>query len=221
VLREYWTGAGGTAVTDLTQLADFPGNPSGSSWEPTFEAPTDWADNYGTRMRAYITAPADGAYTFWIAGDDNCELWLSTDEWPAHKVKIAWVPGWTNPREWTKYAEQQSAPITLAAGQVCYLEALQKEGGGGDNLAAGWSIPGGGVEQPIPGVRLSAVDPALGPDAGPPAGTPAGNGAAGGGGAAAGAGGGSGWTGGGSGGSCGCTGLELLLVLLLKRRRAT
>jgi len=205
VLREYWTGIGGTAVTDLTQQPAYPGSPSGTSREAAFEAPTDWADNYGTRLRAYLKAPADGAYTFWISGDDNCELWLSTDEWPAHRVKIAWVPGWTSPREWTKYAEQQSAPITLAAGQRCYIEALQKEGSGGDNLAAGWSIPGGGVEQPIPGSRLEAVDPALAADAGP-AGSPA----------AVGSSGGSG--GGGGGGGCGLTGLEVLLLLLLRRR---
>ena len=38
------------------------------------------ADNYGTRMRWYITAPATGNYTFWIAGDDNSELWLSLND---------------------------------------------------------------------------------------------------------------------------------------------
>jgi hypothetical protein len=30
-----------------------------------FEA-NQWADNYGTRMRGYITAPATGNYTFWL-----------------------------------------------------------------------------------------------------------------------------------------------------------
>jgi hypothetical protein len=206
VLREYWTGIGGTTVADLTQQPSFPDSPSGTSWEAAFEAPTDWADNYGTRLRATLTAPASGAYTFWIAGDDNCELWLSTDEWPAHKVRIAWVPGWTSSREWTKYPEQQSAPITLTGGATYYIEALQKEGGGGDNLAAGWSIPGGAVEQPIPGARLSAVDPALAADAGP---------------GSAGASGGGNGGGGGGGGSCGLVGLEGLLLLLLRRRRTT
>ena len=214
VLREYWTGIGGTGVADLTQQPSFPGSPSGMSWEANFEAPTDWADDYGTRMRAYLMAPTDGAYTFWISGDDNCELYLSTDEWPANKVRIAWVPGWTSPREWTKYPEQQSAPILLAAGHSYYIEALQKEGNGGDNLAVAWSIPGSGVEQPIPGSRLSAVDLALGPDAGA---------AAGGSSAIAGSGGGSS-SGGtdGAWGHCGATGLEglpLLALLLLRRRQ--
>lgn len=215
VLREYWTGIGGTAVADLTQQPGFPGSPSGTSWEANLEAPTDWADNYGTRLRAYLMAPADGAYTFWISGDDNCELYLSTDEWPANKVRIAWVPGWTSSREWTKYAEQQSAPIVLAAGHSYYIEALQKEGNGGDNLAVGWSIPGGGVEQPIPGARLSAVDPALGADAGAASGGPSAVASSGGAGSSSGGAGGA-W------GHCGATGLEglpLFALLLLRRRQ--
>jgi hypothetical protein len=50
VLRQYWTGIGGSAVTDLTGNANYPNNPSGSDLLPTFEAPTDWADYYGTRV---------------------------------------------------------------------------------------------------------------------------------------------------------------------------
>ena len=30
---------------------------------PSFEAPTDWADNYGTRLRGYITGTGDRATT--------------------------------------------------------------------------------------------------------------------------------------------------------------
>ncbi|HLF95061.1 MAG TPA: cellulase family glycosylhydrolase, partial [Planctomycetota bacterium] len=85
VLREWWTGIGGTAVTDLTQNPAYPSNPTGSSLETSFEAPTDWAESYGTRMRGILTAPQTGSYTFWIASDDNGELWLSLDENPASK----------------------------------------------------------------------------------------------------------------------------------------
>src|SRR2546429_1231350 len=54
-----------------------------------------------------------GSYTFWISSDDNSTLFLSTDETPAKVQTIAYVPGWTTSREWTKYAEQQSAPLSL------------------------------------------------------------------------------------------------------------
>ena len=62
LLREVWTGISGTAVTDLTGNANFPNNPSGSDQLSSFEAPTNWAENYGTRMRGYITAPNTGKF---------------------------------------------------------------------------------------------------------------------------------------------------------------
>ena len=99
-----------------------------------------------------------GSYTFWIASDDQSELWLSTDDNPLFKVRIASVPNWTDSREWNKFPSQKSAAITLTAGQRYYVEALQKEGGGGDNLAVGWAKPGESTSAPsevIPGSVLS------------------------------------------------------------------
>ncbi|MHC4643033.1 MAG: FN3 associated domain-containing protein, partial [Planctomycetota bacterium] len=155
ILREYWTGITGQAVSDLTSSPDFPLNPSGSDQLTTFEAPTNWADDYGTRVRGYVHPPTTSNYTFWIASDDNSELWLSTNADPVNAAKIAHVPGWTDSRVWTNYPEQQSAVISLTAGQKYYIEALQKEGGGGDNLAVTWE--GGGIiqGQPIAGQYLS------------------------------------------------------------------
>ncbi|MHC4497900.1 MAG: lamin tail domain-containing protein, partial [Planctomycetota bacterium] len=156
ILREYWTGITGTAVSALTSSPDYPLNPSGSDQLTTFEAPTNWADNYGTRVRGYLHPPTTGNYTFWIASDDASELWLSTNADPVNKAMIAHVPGWTNSRVWDKYpAEQQSVAISLTAGQKYYIESLQKEGGGGDNLAVTWE--GGGIVkgQPIDGQYLS------------------------------------------------------------------
>lgn len=108
-------------------------------------------------MRGYITAPATGSYTFWIASDDASELWLSASSNPANKTKIAWVIGWTSSRQWTKESNQRSAAIPLVQGQRCYVEALQKEGSGGDNLAVGWAKPGQSTSAPseiIPGAVL-------------------------------------------------------------------
>jgi hypothetical protein len=161
VLREWWLGiGGGTAVSDLTNNVNFPNNPSGFDYPASFEAPVNWADSYGERMRAYVTAPATGDYVFWIASDDNSELWLGTDDSPATKRKIAWVSSWTSSREWMREANQSSASaygiITLQAGQRYYIEALMKEGGGGDNLCVRWQLPSGAIEEPIPASRLAA-----------------------------------------------------------------
>ncbi|KPL23737.1 MAG: hypothetical protein AMJ75_05450, partial [Phycisphaerae bacterium SM1_79] len=158
ILREWWEGISGTAVSDLTSNANYPNNPTGSEEITSFEGPTDWADNYGTRISGYVRPSATGDYTFWIAGDDNCELWLSTDNNPANASLIANVPGWTSSREWTKYAEQQSSAISLTGGQKYYIEALHKEGGGGDNFAVAWQGPGI-TQQVIDGQYLSLYIP--------------------------------------------------------------
>jgi hypothetical protein len=155
ITREWWLGITGTAVTALTGNAAYPDSPSGTQVVTNlFEAPTNWADNYGTRMHGYFIAPVTGAYTFYIASDDASELWLSTDTNPANAAKIAHVSGWTASRQWTKEANQKSAPVNLAAGGRYYIRALQKEGTGGDNLAVGVDYPGGSSEKPVSGSRL-------------------------------------------------------------------
>src|SRR5882757_7070 len=108
VLREVYSGIGGTTVADLTNNVNFPNNPSSQEVLPEFEAPTDVAEDYGQRLTAYVVAPTSGNYVFWIASDDNSTLFLSTDDTPVRKRVIASVPGWTTSRSWDCYAEQQS-----------------------------------------------------------------------------------------------------------------
>src|ERR1043165_3019849 len=154
VLREVYSNIGGNAISDLVNSPNYPNNPSFETIQPIFEAPTDVAESYGERMRALILPPITGSYVFWIASDDNGALYLSTTADPAQKVQIATVNSWTSSREWTKEPNQQSAPISLVAGQQYYIEALQKEGSGGDNLAVRWQLTGGTIEEPIPNNRL-------------------------------------------------------------------
>ncbi|UOQ77186.1 PA14 domain-containing protein [Hymenobacter sp. 5516J-16] len=151
ILREQWNNVGGSAVADIpVQTA-----PASTSQLTQFESSRNLGDNYGARIRGYLCPPQTGAYTFWLAGDDNCELWLSSDGDPARKVRIASINGYTNSREWNKYASQKSAPITLTAGQRYYIEALHKEQGGDDQVSVAWQLPDGTMEGPIPGSRLS------------------------------------------------------------------
>ena len=161
VLREVYTGIGGTTVADLTNDVNFPNNPSAQEVLTDFEAPTDVDNDYGQRLTAYVVPPASGDYLFWIASDDNSALFLSTDDTPAKKQVIASVPGWTFSQEWGKYGEQQSSPISLVGGQRYYIEALMKEGSGGDNLAVRWQLPDATIEEPIPNNRLQVFG--LGP----------------------------------------------------------
>jgi hypothetical protein len=156
ILREYWTGISGTAISSLTSHANYPNNPSGRDQITSLEGPANWADNYGTRIRGYIHPPASGNYTFWVAGDDNTELYLSTSDNPANRSRIAYVDGWTDPKQWNKFSTQQSAAINLVTGQKYYIEVLHKEGSGGDNVAVAWQGPGI-TQQVIAGSYLSPV----------------------------------------------------------------
>jgi hypothetical protein len=134
----------------------------------------DVYDNYGAQMVGYFYPPATGDYVFYVCADDNAQLYLSTDDTPANKRLIALEPVWSPNRaytwslasdlpwkcsstfpnpEWPKTDVNGFAVITLTGGQPYYIEALQKDGSGGDNLSV--SIDG---VMPIPGTMLSTID---------------------------------------------------------------
>jgi YVTN family beta-propeller protein len=165
IRREVWTGVTGTNVSNLTSLPAYPNSPSSSSQLPTFEAPVNQADNYGQRIRGWLHPLVSGQYRLAIAGDDEAQLRLSTTDKPANAVLIARVPSglYADSRQWNKYPEQTSAFVTLVAGQRYYIEALHKEGIGGDNLAVGWQVPGSTTTTVIDSPHLSPWTPNTAP----------------------------------------------------------
>lgn len=108
----------------------------------SFTSAQNVADNYSRRLTGLLVPPATGDYTFWIAGDDDCRLYLGTDGGSASKLGIAAVDGYTSYQAWDSQGSQKSALIPLQAGKVYWLEAQQREGGGGDHLSVAWSGPG-------------------------------------------------------------------------------
>ncbi len=165
ILFEYYWGATGS-VDSLLSMPTFPDRPEERQWRTSLEGPTDWRDNYGTNVRGYLYPPGTGAYTFWIASDDQSELWLSTDEDPSRAVQIAGVPGWTPPGDFDNTGggaggpEQKSKPISLTGGKRYYIQVLHAEGIIGDNLAVAWQGPVIGSRTIIAGQYLS---PWIGP----------------------------------------------------------
>ena len=168
VTREVWLGIAGTNVSDipLNTPATIT-NTLGS-----LESISNYDDNYGERIRGYITAPATANYSFWLAGADSAELWISNDGEPVNKVRrVTVAAGGTASRQWNLLTTQKSPWLALIAGQRYYVEILHKAGvGANDNLAVGWlQDPTGTNTTPsgvVPGYTLSRYFPV------PPAYTP-------------------------------------------------
>ena len=142
-LMESWYEIEGSSLQDLVACPDYPDAPHEVALVPSFEIPVNAHDQYGVRLRGVLRTTESGDYRFWIASDDNGALFLGDDGRPSSKRLIATVPYWTSHRQWDRFDEQRSAPISLEAGRDYYLEALVKEGGGGDNLSVAWALDDG------------------------------------------------------------------------------
>jgi uncharacterized delta-60 repeat protein len=151
--RELYLNVPGLSVAELTNHARFPDNPDVVDLVASFETPTQQGDFYGERLTGYIHPPLTGMYVFYLASDDQGILFLSPDEDPANKQPIAWESEWNMPRHWANPQPPDPAPtsisppIALEVGRRYYVEALHKEGGGGDNFGVAWQIPGGTVPE--------------------------------------------------------------------------
>ena len=147
VEHRIWSNIKGRFVTDLESHNSYPDSPTSIAYLDKLEVPINVANNFGQRIRSLLVVPTTGKYRFWIAGDDYASLRLSTSELAKDLQQIASVPGWTRPRQWDRYKEQQSVEIELIAGQAYLIEAVAKERTGLDNLAVAWSGPN--IEQQV------------------------------------------------------------------------
>ena len=165
VVRESWTGVAGITLADIPT-----GNaPNATANLSSLEATPDLGDNYGERIRGYITAPETGNYYFWIAAKNAAELWISNDDEPVTAFKRAWVTtGSATPQIWNGETNQKSPWLALEQGRKYYFEILHNAAGVGqaDNLAVGWAKPGQATTVPsevVPGYALSPyIEPAAG-----------------------------------------------------------
>ena len=142
ITREAWLSVRGAHVHELTESEAFLKNAHLTDALSELQAPIDWASHYGTRIRGFLHPPETGLYTFWISGNDSCELWLSTNHQPKNRELMAIVPSSTGVREWNKYADQESRPVFLRANRKYFIEVLHKENSSSDHVAVGWD---GGV----------------------------------------------------------------------------
>ncbi|MEM9480483.1 MAG: DUF1800 family protein [Verrucomicrobiota bacterium] len=143
---------------------------SGTEMTVGVEAPSEYANNYGQRLCGFITAPESGDYTFYIAGHDQSEFWLSSATGTSDPFSLQLVLSQSNAsigsNDWTYHSdnglapnEQKSSPVTLVAGERYYFEVLHVNNGPNDHVSLGWTTPSDSAGQvsAVPGNAVSAM----------------------------------------------------------------
>ncbi|HEY4414493.1 MAG TPA: PA14 domain-containing protein [Verrucomicrobiae bacterium] len=154
---------------------------------PRFEADTTGSsgNNYVNRISTLFHPPTSGNYVFFIASDDQSDLFVSTDSTPGNKVKVATETGWSNARQWNtvgggtstvaqrrsdQYSPDAGATfpysggIPMTAGQTYYIEMDHQDTGGGDNAGATYKLisdpdPANGSASALAGSAISISVP--------------------------------------------------------------
>jgi signal transduction histidine kinase len=125
----------------FASLPGFPFQPSGRDIRDLFETPENEGNFRLTRMRGFLRPPVTGNYTFWIASDDSSELWLSTGTDPAQARRIAFLSGWTDRHNWSRFPSQRSEALFLEGGKSYFIEALHEQEAKESHLAVAWEGP--------------------------------------------------------------------------------
>ena len=137
----FWSGVSGKSVKSLTRNARFPDNSTSIDIINVLDFINERGDKYGQRITSLLNVETTGDYRFWVSADESAELWLSADETPYNKRLIAYTNKPTGYQVWDRYNTQQSALISLQAGERYFLEVLHKENTAADYLTVSWEGP--------------------------------------------------------------------------------
>ncbi len=136
ITREVWSNVPGATISSIPLTT----SPTSTSVLTSLTAPSDQAEDYGVRIRGFLTAPVSGEYRFFLRADESAQFSLSNDDEPVNLWKRAELSA---PSPATGWAGAAASPLLyLEAGRKYYLEILHKEASGADHLALGWSKPG-------------------------------------------------------------------------------
>jgi hypothetical protein len=145
---EMFTGAASRTVVEV-------GNIGPATWvgvEPNCDDPGGYGNYYATRVSGWFIPPTTDKYTFYVATDDDSDLFLSTDNTIGNKRLIAQETTWMNIDQWLaggggngSWSQNNSdtwadangnspwnGGIQLNAGQAYYIENVHYQGTGGD-----------------------------------------------------------------------------------------
>ena len=148
IAQELWNGLGQTGY-EYPGGASFTNSPATTNRTLTSFTMANTGSGYGQRLRAFVLPPTTGRYVFAIASDDWSDLYLSSDETPENRVRIAYVIGATGQKDFAAQPNQTSQPIPLEAGRRYYIEALHREATNSDYVDVRWQLPDDTIEEPI------------------------------------------------------------------------
>lgn len=157
VKREIWNNIPGGELSHFTSSLRYFQQADQVSLVTGSVSPTDAGARFAERLRTCVTAPETGDYVFWIASDDDSELWISATDSKFGRTKIASLAGYVTPRNWDSKPSQKSNAVPLVQGQRYFLEGLHKEGEYGDHFAIVWTVPSG-ARGLIPASVLNSYD---------------------------------------------------------------
>ena len=156
VRADRWNNYTGT----VTAIGNIGAAPDATRQLTSLSAPGTSPDvnNYAQRVKGLIVPQVSGAYRFWVQADDVIEFYLSTDENPANKQRVAFTTSYTP--NYDTQPTQRSAVVNLEKCRSYYFEVYHLEYGGGDEFKVRWQLPkadgteGGAFQDPIPGSVL-------------------------------------------------------------------
>jgi hypothetical protein len=142
-LRSY-KDIGGAGVAELTrQMTNSAAQTDVGSLTNFEVTPFTNKTSFGEVLSGYLVPPESGDYVFYLASNDNSELWLSLDETPKNLRRVAGVAGYT-PFRFYSGAGNHSQRIRLEQGKPYYVRGLHKEVGDGVTcFSVAWQLPGG------------------------------------------------------------------------------
>lgn len=144
IKQRFYRDIAGDTLATLYASPKYPGFPDTILYRDL----ADWlgystnTSKYGTVMSGQFIAPSTGGHQFWIAGDDQTELYISTDGTAANlQLKASHTP-YSGYQVFNASAAQATGAIQMVAGQPYYFEARMKQGQFGNHLTVAWQEPG-------------------------------------------------------------------------------
>ncbi len=191
IRQEIWTNINVTGVT-RAQIENSPGTapaPDVTSFISGFDVNAFGQNDYVQRLSGLFIAPATTNYVFYLASDDDGSLFISTNDRPENKQRIAFEPNWSNYRQWTQAGNGSATDVAqkcsttfvdpttslpgpgnpngipLVAGTRYYMEIVMHQAGGGDPCGATYTYfndnpPVNGSATALVGSKVGVLVPA-------------------------------------------------------------